>query len=78
MDNKTDKDALVETLLQERNELYQELSRLRQMDGGVPEHYEALIRGKDHKISRLDEKLKKFEEKIKQLIDQLAWLRRKF
>jgi transposase len=48
------------------------------MDGGVLEHYEALIREKDHKISRLDEKLKIFEEKIKQLTDQLAWLRRKF
>jgi transposase len=78
VDNLADKDAFVETLLQERDELYQELSKLRQMDGGVLEHYEALIREKDHKISRLDEKLKKFEDKIKQLTDQLAWLRRKF
>ncbi len=78
MDNKTDKDAFVETLLQERDELYQELSKLRQMDGGVLEHYEALIREKDQKISRLDEKVKKFEDKIKQLTDQLAWYRRKF
>ncbi len=78
MDNLADKDTFLETLLQERDELYQELSKLRQMDGGVLEHYEALIREKDHKISRLDEKLKKFEEKIKQLTDQLAWLRRKF
>ena len=78
MDNLTDKDAFVETLLQERDELYQELSKLRQMDGGVLEHYESLIREKDHKISLLDEKLKKFEDKIKQLTDQLAWLRRKF
>jgi hypothetical protein len=36
--------------------LYQELSKPGQMDGGVMEHYEALIREKDHKISRLDEK----------------------
>jgi transposase len=78
VDNLADKDTFLETLLQERDELYQELSKLRQMDGGVLEHYEALIREKDHKISRLDEKLKKFEEKIKQLTDQLAWLRRKF
>lgn len=78
MDNLADKDTFVEALLQERDELYQELSKLRQMDGGVLEHYEALIREKDHKISRLDEKLKIFEEKIKQLTDQLAWLRRKF
>lgn len=78
MDNLADKDTFIETLLQERDELYQELSKLRQMDGGVLEHYEALIREKDHKISRLGEKIKKFEDKIKQLTDQLAWLRRKF
>jgi len=58
--------------------LYQELSRLRQMDGGVLDRYEELISEKDRKISLLDEKVKKFEEKIKQLTDQLAWLRRKF
>ena len=78
MDNKTDKDALIETLLQERDELYQELSRLRQIDGGSLDRYEAIIREKDLKISRLGEKVKNFEEKIKQLTDQLAWLRRKF
>ena len=78
MDNITDKDALIETLLQERDELYQELSRLRQMDGGSLDRYEAIIREKDLKISRLDEKVKNFEEKIKQLTDQLAWLRHKF
>ena len=78
VDNKTDKDALIETLLQERDELYQELSRLRQMDGGSLDRYEAIIREKDLKISRLGEKVKNFEEKIKQLTDQLAWLRRKF
>ena len=78
MSNLTDKDALIQTLLQERDELYQELSKLRQLDGGVLERYEALIREKDRKISHLDEKVKKFEDKIKQLTDQLAWLRRKF
>jgi len=76
--NLTDKDALIQTLLQERDELYQELSKLRQLDGGVLERYEALIREKDRKISHLDEKVKKFEDKIKQLTDQLACLRRKF
>ena len=78
MDNLADKDTLIETLLQERDELYQELSKLRQIDGGALEHYEAIIREKDNKIRRLDEKVKKFEDKIKQLTDQLAWLRRKF
>ena len=78
MDNKADKDALIEALLLERDELYQELSKLRQADGGALEHYEAMIREKDRRISQLDEKVKNFEDKIKKLTDQLAWLRRKF
>ena len=62
---------LIETLLLERDELYQELSKLRQIDGGALEkaekknaHYEKVIKEKDHII--------------KKLTDQLAWLRRKF
>lgn len=78
MDKLTDKDILIETLLLERDELYQELSKLRQSDGGAQERYEALIREKDKKISHLGEKIKYFEDKVKQLTDQLAWLRRKF
>ncbi len=71
MENTTDKDTLIETLLQERDELYQELSKLRQADDGALEkaekknaHYEEVIKDKD--------------KKIKQLTDQLAWYRRKF
>ena len=67
----SDKDKLVEVLLQERDELYQELSRLRKTDNGSlaqaetkNERYEAVIKEKD--------------DKIKQLTDQLAWYRRKF
>lgn len=67
----SDKDRLLEVLLQERDELYQELSRLRKTDNGSLEQaekkndrYEAVIREKD--------------DKIKQLTDQLAWYRRKF
>ncbi len=78
MSNTPDQSEFIESLLRERDELYQELSKLRQVDGGTLERYEALIREKDLKISRLDEKVKNFEEKIKQLTDQLAWLRRKF
>jgi transposase len=71
VDNIVDKDAFVEALLQERDELYQQLSKLRQADNGALEiaekknaRYEAVIKDKD--------------EKIKQLTDQLAWYRRKF
>jgi predicted RNase H-like nuclease (RuvC/YqgF family) len=92
VDKTTDKDTLIETLLQERDELYQELSKLRQSSGGSLEHYEAIISEKDNKIkqlsgtvNQLDNKIKSlgdkvinFEDKIKQLTDQLAWYRRKF
>lgn len=92
MTDKTDKDTLIETLLQERDELYQELSKLRQSSGGALEHYETIIKDRDNKIrqldgtvSQLDKKIKdlddkiiNFEDKIKQLTDQLAWYRRKF
>jgi transposase len=64
VDNITDKDTLIEALLQERDELYLELSRLREIDKGALEKAEAVIKEKD--------------EKIKQLTDQLAWYRRKF
>jgi hypothetical protein len=69
--NTTDKDTLIEVLLQERDELYQELSRLQKNDDGAldraekkNERYEAVIKEKD--------------DKIKHLTDQLAWYRRKF
>jgi len=60
----TDKDQFIDVLLLERDELYQELSKLRQSSGGALEHYESIISEKDNKI--------------KQLTDQLAWYRRKF
>jgi len=74
----TDKDTLIEALLQERDDLYLELSKLRQSDGGNLEHYEAIIKEKDNKIRHLDEKVRNFEDKVKQLTDQLSWYRRKF
>jgi transposase len=92
VDNMTDKDALIEALLQERDDLYLELSKLRQSDGGNLEHYDAIIRDKDNKIKHLDgtvkqldnkikalgDKVSNYEDKIKQLTDQLSWYRRKF
>jgi transposase len=65
------KDTFVEALLQERDELYQELSKLRQLDKGALDkaekeiaHYKEVVEDKD----RL----------IKKLTDQIAWFRRKF
>jgi len=60
----TDKDTLIEALLQERDEMYQELSKLREIDNGALEKAEATISEQ--------------ADKIKQLVDQLAWYRRKF
>jgi transposase len=78
VDKITDKDTFIEALLEERDELYLELSKLRETDKGSleqaemkNERYEAIIKEKDDKINQLG-------NKINQLIDQLAWLRRKF
>ena len=72
MDNNlAERDKFIETLLLERDELYQELSMFRNAEGGALElaqkknlHYEGLIKDKD--------------DLIKKLTDQLAWYRRKF
>lgn len=74
--------TLVETLLQERDEMYLELSRLQKIDQGALEEaeqkidrYETIIIKKDETIKKItDEK----DEIIRKLTDQLAWLRRKF
>jgi transposase len=64
VDKAEDKDTLIEALLQERDEMYQELFRYRENDTGALEKAESTI--------------KEQADKIKQLTDQLAWYRRKF
>jgi len=78
VDLNADTNKLVETLLLERDELYQEVSRLQNNDTGELERareknreYEALLQQKDNLIEQK-------ESLIKKLTDQLAWLRRKF
>lgn len=71
MDNLADKDAFVEALLQERDELYQELSKLRQADGGA-------LAQAEKKIAQFQKVIEEKDRLIKKLTDQLAWLRRKF
>lgn len=66
-----DKDALIEALLEERDELYQELSTLRQIDKGA-------LALAEKKIAQYQEVIKAKDQLIKKLTDQLAWLRRKF
>jgi transposase len=64
VDKQRDKDSLIEALLQERDEMYLELSRLRKIDNGALEKAESTIKKKD--------------DQIKHLMDQLSWYRRKF
>ena len=71
MDNLADKDTFIETLLQERDELYQELSKLRQIDGGA-------LAQAEKKIAQFQKVIEEKDRLIKKLTDQLAWLRRKF
>lgn len=70
MSHSTDKDMLIQELLQQRDELYGELSRLRNADNGTLETIES--RNKE-----LEAVIKDQDDKIRQLTDQLAWYRRK-
>ena len=57
--------------MQERDEMYLELSKLREIDKGALGKAESVIKEQA-------EQLKEKDDKIKQLIDQLSWYRRKF
>jgi transposase len=70
MSHSTDKDMLIQELLQQRDELYGELSRLRNTNNGTLETIES--RNKE-----LEAVIKEQDDKIRQLTDQLAWYRRK-
>ena len=61
--NLTDKDTLIETLLQERDELYQELSKLRQADGGA-------LAQAEKKIAQFQKVIEEKDRLIKKLTDQ--------
>ena len=71
MDNITAKDTLIEALLLERDELYQELSGLRKMD-------EKSFAQAQKKYQDYEDIIKEKDDLIKQLTDQLSWFRRKF
>jgi transposase len=70
-DSATDKDKLIQELLQERDELFQENYRLRKIDNGALDTLEA-------KAQELEAVVAKKEQQIKKLTDQLAWFRHKF
>ena len=66
----TDKDILIQELLQQRDELYAELSRLWKADDGTLDSLEA-------KNKELEDVIKEQGDKIRKLTDQLSWYRRK-
>jgi transposase len=70
VDLNKDTTRLIETLLLERDELYTEVSRLRNSDIGT-------LEASQQKNSEYEAKLKQQESIIKQLTDQLAWYRSK-
>ena len=71
MSDYNDKDTLIEELLQQRDEMYAELSRLRKIEQGALEKAEERNR-------KLDRIIEEKDEKIRKLTDQLAWYMRKF
>lgn len=71
MSDSTDKDTLIDQLLQERDEMYAELSRFRKMDFKALEESEK-------RNQKLDRIIEEKDEKIRKLTDQLAWYMRKF
>ncbi len=88
----SDNEAFIQQLLQERDEMYCELSRLRQTDNGYMESLKAqnkeledqinkhkeLLQKKEELLSKKEELLQQREELVNKLTDQLAWYRRKF
>jgi len=85
VDKQQDKDSLIEALLQERDEMYLELSRLREIDNGALAKAEAVLKKKQEQNRKLSEQVKRKEEqiqfqeeRIQKLTDQLSWYRRKF
>lgn len=92
MDKPSEK-AFIESLLLERDVLYQELSKLRELDKGALEkaekknaELEKAIKEKDQQLEKIikerdrqiDKIINEKDQLIKKLTDQLSWLRRKF
>lgn len=71
-------DLLIQQLLQERDEMYCELSRYRSADNGHMEAVEAQNKELEIKVCQQEELLQKQAEQLNKLIDQLAWYRRRF
>ena len=71
-------DLLIQQLLQERDEMYCELSRLRQADDGYVEALKAQNKEQEALLHKKEEVIQKQAEQLNKLADQLAWYRRRF
>jgi len=78
MSQNSDNETLIQRLLQERDQMYCELSRLRKLDDGSLDKLEAVIEEKNKVISKNKAVIDNKETQILKLTDQLAWYRRRF
>lgn len=85
MSQNSDNEKLIQQLLQERDEMYCELSRLRQADEGYLDalkaqnkELEVQINKQDELLHKKEEQVGKLEKQVGKLTDQLAWYRRRF
>ena len=78
MSQNIDNETLIQQLLQERDEMYCELSRLRQADNGYQEALKAQNKEQEALLHKKEEMIQKQAEQLNKLTDQLAWYRRRF
>jgi transposase len=78
MSQNIDDETLIQQLLQERDQMYCELSRLRQTDEGYVEALKAQNKELEALVSKKQELVNKLEGQVNKLTDQLAWFRRRF
>lgn len=78
MDSISDKDRLIQELLQQRDELYAEVSRLRKSDDEPLDEIASKNKVLEEEVKQKNELIGKKDAHINKLTDQLAWYRRKF
>ena len=74
MSQNSDNETLIQKLLQERDEMYCELSRLRQLEDGSLDKMKTIIEEKDKLISKNEEAVRKNEAIINNKEQQILKL----
>lgn len=78
MSQNSDNEKLIQQLLQERDEMYCELSRLRQADEGYLEALKAQNKEQEALLHKKEAVIQKQAAQLNKMADQLAWYRRRF